>query len=457
MAVDNITEQLFQSIDIITNKTISSLPKDKTILCTIEDVTKANSGEYTVSNASVKFTAYSEKTNYKLGQNVWVLVPESDFNQTKLIIGKYMDANSQGYAYVNPMDSFINMTDNVLVPLERQLSEDKYPNDFFGLTANNIKTTAYPYAEIYPINNGDNLLNEDLQDLIAGYDKIGISAAFKTDFNANIRPLQGDYGLLIELTTRKEVSEGLESNSKRTIEPTYQVRLSSDGDMWGNPFNFADYFLQQVVFDLDPEEKGTLIGIRMWFYQLRGSFTNQDGLYPYCDDNGDVYDPNIFMKDINVMLGYSTDKLTTSTAFLFSENSLDYSVTNTNTTDNKKKISTRLAYYINEGFVNVNRLDNLYELGQMLYGIDDIDTLKELIKVYWYRRNLLVEEADIRAGDCWELITDNEDEWNFSREIDNLSDQVDAEKFKVIFAFKNKENEIFNYKASYDLGANFNS
>jgi hypothetical protein len=57
---------LCEAIDIVTNGLLNDLQFDRTILCTIVDATKANKGEYIVSNGSAQFTAYGSseyKTN----------------------------------------------------------------------------------------------------------------------------------------------------------------------------------------------------------------------------------------------------------------------------------------------------------------------------------------------------------------------------------------------------------
>jgi len=65
-----ISEDLFQAIDIILGKRLETIDKDKTILCTIEDASKASEGKYTVSNSGAKFVARSETTSFRTGQNV---------------------------------------------------------------------------------------------------------------------------------------------------------------------------------------------------------------------------------------------------------------------------------------------------------------------------------------------------------------------------------------------------
>lgn len=70
MADKKISEQLFEAMDVIIGKRLEAVQKDKTILCVVEDVSKASEGQYTVSYGSTKFTAYSENTKYLKNQNV---------------------------------------------------------------------------------------------------------------------------------------------------------------------------------------------------------------------------------------------------------------------------------------------------------------------------------------------------------------------------------------------------
>jgi len=70
MADKKYSDTLFEALDIIINKRLESVQKDITILCAVEDATNSAKGEYVVSNASARFTAYSDNPKYKNGQNV---------------------------------------------------------------------------------------------------------------------------------------------------------------------------------------------------------------------------------------------------------------------------------------------------------------------------------------------------------------------------------------------------
>lgn len=84
----DIAEQIFQAIDTIVTKKVEGINFDTTINCTITDAKYASEGKYTVSSGSATFTAYSVTTNYKEKDAVYVIVPNGDYNQQKIIVGK---------------------------------------------------------------------------------------------------------------------------------------------------------------------------------------------------------------------------------------------------------------------------------------------------------------------------------------------------------------------------------
>ena len=111
---NRISEDLFQAIDVIVGQRLRSIEKDKTILCTVEDNSHAKEGKYTVSNSAAKFEAFSENTTYRVGQNVWVLVPDGNYNNDKLIVSKYTKDDESPYVWVDPLHSYANITGQVL-------------------------------------------------------------------------------------------------------------------------------------------------------------------------------------------------------------------------------------------------------------------------------------------------------------------------------------------------------
>jgi hypothetical protein len=60
MSTNNIAESIFDSISLIVEKRIANLAYDKTVICTVTDVSNAKNNIYTVSDGSVKFNAQGD-------------------------------------------------------------------------------------------------------------------------------------------------------------------------------------------------------------------------------------------------------------------------------------------------------------------------------------------------------------------------------------------------------------
>lgn len=91
---EQIAENIFQSVDTILAQRLSHLPYDQTIICEITDTTNAAAGRYlakTIGGSNdVSFTVYSDKTDYEVGQKVYVRVPFGDLTEQKVITGSYV-------------------------------------------------------------------------------------------------------------------------------------------------------------------------------------------------------------------------------------------------------------------------------------------------------------------------------------------------------------------------------
>lgn len=121
----DIQEQIFNAIDVITSKRLNDLEFDKTLKCSIVDSSQAAKGEYTVTDGSSTFLAYSDYDKYRVGNKVYVTVPNGDMVNTKIITGKVVSSEDEYYTYVSPMEKYVDITNNLIA------------EDFnFGLIAN---------------------------------------------------------------------------------------------------------------------------------------------------------------------------------------------------------------------------------------------------------------------------------------------------------------------------------
>lgn len=112
-AID-IAERILQASDIIASEKLKHLNYDRTINGTIVSADNATNGEYTVDDGSTTFLAYSKDTDYKVGDSVYVTVQNGDWSLQKLITGRYVKDDTKPFAYKSPLDSFLDITDNLV-------------------------------------------------------------------------------------------------------------------------------------------------------------------------------------------------------------------------------------------------------------------------------------------------------------------------------------------------------
>lgn len=279
---NNIGEQVCEAIGIISESLINSLQFDSTIKCTIVDDSRRNEGIYKVNNGSATFTAYS---NEKLsnGTPVYVTIPEGDFNNDKLIVGKVASlAEGNVYHYVSPLENFLEVDSLYDVSGE------------WGLLAN-----AKNQVELL-------ICQQTFSTPYQGLTRIGLGASFKAwldDFECRF----GHYGLklILELETPPTEKDSRDSNTGETPaaaeKPTVTLLLDSS-QMIGNPYAFENYFKQEAIFDI--EDIGSIQGYSLSFYQVPGTFKNSLGSEIPHALNDIPFGNNLFVSDIQLSIGY---------------------------------------------------------------------------------------------------------------------------------------------------------
>lgn len=419
------SEELFGAVDAIVKKRLEELNKDSTILCKIEDNKEAEEGKYTVSNNALRFTAFSEKTDYAIGQNVWVLVPDGNYENTKLIMGKYVSSDTTSFTWVSPLSSFIDVTDN-LISQEESATE-------YGLVANDDRQGKNYIA----FNNGLNIIRTDLEKL-QNLNRIGIRAKFRTSFPddqyAPPIPVAGDYGIRIKIETDKP-----EKNDNYYLYPL------TSSEMFGNPYGYQEYSIQEALYQFDPKTIGNVTAIYCEFYQSpkEQSFVNENGLYPWKINEEDYYEPNLFIKDLEIMMGYSSEQFTGTTALLWTDNDELYNSMVESSSVNEKTIHFRFVFKETNNeytFVNThNELQHFYT------------SHPNFLSMRLYYQDTSQVYDDLRAGDRWHEIKDFKYDnvgtqgtpvYKFQTTLNlltgNLNKQGHYVRFKTVFCFRNE-------------------
>lgn len=370
---NELTESLFKAIDILAQKKIDGLQFDKTLVCSIESITNAQKGEYRVTDGSSHFLAYSENTKYSVGAKVYVNVPNGDMGNQKIITGKYVSSdNDEYYNYVSPMNDFIDITNNVIqMPEGKSLLANGDTKEILLFSANNLN-----YRE---------------------YERLGLKANFQT-WLSKYNVVKGSYGLKLIVTSKNNI--GGESS---------QIIKLDSSDMYGNPYNFDNYYQQEKVFDISKLYEIT--GLALYFYQDSNFILYDQTTVPH---EGMV--DNLFVNNPYISFGYSLSNFTEDKVIIGTTGNLSYS-----TSDNpaNRNLYMRWVHQDNNKF----------------YSIDEVKEMPETAIAHWYRYKLEQNREDLIAGVFWKEIEVN-DIFNHSI-IPDYATQYD--RFKVIIEYPNRK------------------
>ena len=420
--VNDLQNKLLQAMDIINAQALNSIAFDKTIICTIESDTYRKDGKYDVSDGSKIFTAFSSDTSLRSGDNVYVTIPEGNYENQKIIIGKKTDETAKPFVFTTPFDNIYDMTDNIVAGKV----EDG------ALVANALNSYSKEENKEYEI---ITLCDQDCN--YYGYTRLGLKANFKSWIKQAVR---GEYGLAIILTAQ----DFNIASSQAIKEETYYYTFSNT-DMYGNPYDFATDYEQEFVIPLESIQ-GTISHIKINFYQKanfydkfnepipcsqKGFATEPNTNIYIKDENGNytlpegdsILDPNIFVKDIYMCLGYDISIFTSDMVQLYTQASNTYKHSNTvgesGINQNRKGLKVRWVHIDENG----NPID--------MVAAADEENGETPYEVRWYRYSVGAPAADAYCGVYWTRIKNAQGfQYNFDPDID-----LQQEKIKVIIIY----------------------
>ena len=395
--MSNVSENLFQAMDIIIAERLNGLNYDKTILCKIEDDSKKDKGEYIVTDGSSTFVAISKDASYIKGSSVYVTVPIGDFNQQKLIVGKYIANNEQYATYQAPFELYIDITENLI--------ED---NISTGLLANGEISEKLIWSWYKPQGQG-----------LRGYTRLGFNAKFRS-WLAALEPIAGTYGIRIDVEgTEKTTTE------ESDIHKNYKFYLTSD-EFYGDPYNFDVFYKQEKVFDISKIAEVTRIQVT--FYQDSGSFINKDkDTIVAKDDEGNALLDNLWIDEVFLSVGYATQDFDYDTVLLYTFDSLTYAAESETKKKadgrplNEKNLKARWIHFDEEG--KCTAIDNEAEMA-------DYEE-NHSAKIHWYKHVLQDGVCDDLAGNFWQEVNDDQTSKNLLYTF-NPDITTATETYKVI-------------------------
>lgn len=364
----------FQAIDFITSKQVNKMEFDKTLLCTIEEVTNSQKGIYKVTDGVSHFTAYSENTDYKEGTRIYVKILNGDMTGQKIITGKYISDETDYIYYTSPLNNFIDVSGNLI----------EYPIDK-GLIANKKEQKEIVLWEYF--------LEEEKY--IKGYERLGLQAEFKTLLDKRI--FRGSYGIRLEVAEKTNTGLG----------KIHSYFLDAK-DMYGNPYNFTSYYSQEILFDIS--DLYEIVGLRLSFYQNNDFILNTGEILPTENYI------NLFIQNPYISFGYASETFNEDKVVLGTYNNITYS---TQDEMPKRKIYMRW----------------IHKQGERMYSIDNFNELPENALIHWYRYKIAQSRKDELAGAFWQEFSPGEDLFNYIFFPDYNSDE---DKFKVIIEYPSR-------------------
>ena len=206
----DIAEQICLAVDEIVTKRLESINYDTTIVGTIVDNSQAKNYYYTCSNGSSQFIAYSQDTTYKINDSVQITIPNNDYDQQKIIIGKYVAKEDKPYVFTQPFSTIIDVSSNLINDNIETISASLLANDDYDRNENNQLIQPNEYGK-YPIKTKEvPLWSKVFKEGYADFNRLGIQGQFRS-WLSSLKAISGNYGYKLELLSNN--GEIIENNT----------------------------------------------------------------------------------------------------------------------------------------------------------------------------------------------------------------------------------------------------
>lgn len=374
---------------------------DKTIQAEIYSIVDLDTGEYQVKYAGNVFSAFAQDTakSFSIGDNVYVTVPEGDFDNKKIITG-LIRTSSLSYSEINEINSQVVESSPTFDNMYEYSDESEYgviagapsddPNSKFVIFEASDDTAHNLFAQ-YALTN----------------ELIRIRASFLTRFH--MEHIQGNYGLEIEFFTKGDPI-------------SFRLDVSS---FLGNPYSYTVYSPQTVIV---PVPMGYLTGLKSI------TLFEENFVYDRYVENGLVTDrenttnANIFVSNIELGFVKAVDAL---------------------------GAPYRLDIMAPQGRLLTTTITTINLVGRLVHEEQNIMS-ESNCTCRWFERDVSVmvgdEEYDKDAGVGWKPVTTND----FNILTLQLSDVPYLSEYKLVTVYNNSTiltatEEVQNLTVGYDL------
>lgn len=434
------SDSVFDAVSILIDKKLETMKFDETISAKIVDDTNRSKGEYTILIDNVKCKAYSASVDYRNDDMVMVTVPQGNYDNQKIIIGKCVKDSNTPMSYKSPFSYFINLTGNLLAKNTNTYSltankewiecliekGNELPSD-----SDTVQYYIKDNKQYVPITSWEINNNEDIivyKKLISvkhinnlkyqNYTRLGVQAQF-CSWLGDYDTVEGHYGLSLILTL-----QSLADSSQNT-----NITLDfNSNDFIGNIYNFQTYYTQQGVFDISKYAKDYKItNIEIKFYQGNDFKDSSGNPIPSSESNNNIFEdtigPNLFVKDIFIALGIDTVDFVEDEVLLYSDNKLNYAKYPDASDRDEYNQKLAIARWIHKD-----------EENDEIYSLSFDDEVPDKYEIRWYHKRIGAPSPDAFAGAHWE---------RYYGQSDNADDNGDWLRPEWLLVTLIEDNQIY--------------
>ena len=432
------SQMLCQAVEYLVDAKLENIAYDTTILCIVEDDSRASEGIYVVSYGSTKYEAISKDIKYSIGDNVYVQIPQGDWNQQKNIISKKAIANAEPVTYIDPFDNFADITSNLISENQQSsyglIAEDPGSNwtgerikeiKIGYLTDSGERDDKYEKNEYQYLGKIPNSID---------YTRLGLSADFQS-LLSYFQPISGDYGLRVKLTLTPKGGKG--ESQEITL-------LLSDEHMIGNPYQLEGFTNQERLFNISSfTECSTITRISLEFYQTFETFKdNRGNIIDYNWHLGDPQiNPNLFIRNIYIALGYDLETYKGERVKIFTNHTNTYhAIAEPQINDEDTSISTFGLRSDEQDPVVERPEDNHKQINlSWIHQFDNkfrevTSKLTVPYNLIWYRKKIGSGVNSVIAGEDWE-------------ELSVQKVEADEDNALISISYEIKDQDVKNYNA----------
>lgn len=272
--MSTLQDSLFDAMGILAESAAKKAQGAITIDCVITRILNLSTGKYEVDYLGNLLIVYAGTPNvqYKVGDKVYILVPDGDFSKQKVIIS-------------------LSTPSVITYDKSEENNYIQVSNNFFGTNSDEIKLCSYFKKEVpvfYDLNKKEDeekiiAFNDNFRKLFSNYSKNYSTFAFSAEFKTNLpieQQQKGNYGL--ELIIPVITAAGTGKN---------KIYVFDIDNISGNPYNLKSYSKQSMFIQFEP---GEVLDDKKYI-EIKAFVKD----FPKSKEKGETYTYDIFIKNLS--------------------------------------------------------------------------------------------------------------------------------------------------------------